>query len=347
MGATGERLCTAGLVCYLCASAVTALQIEWRTPKTSLKPTPARSGHTAAADAEGNVFLFGGYAEYEDGSRSVVNDLWCFSNSKKEWVLVQAKSSDPAFPGQRLCSAAAIIGQEMLLFGGWDPEDAGTGGSILDDIWSFDLSSRKWSRLECKMPGGPTSRHVACTVNGQVVVHTFRCKSSVLRWDSSSRKLVEQPTYGPAPSSRGLHVGAACGSKLVIFGGADKSGAMCSDAFALDTSSWEWTALQPKGIGPSPRAGACAASIGETKMVVAYGAERSDAGGLDPRADVWTLDISSSPPEWLMVTAEGDAAARNAASLTTMSTAPAELLLHGGWKPFVKTYDDTHRMLLS
>ena len=56
------------------------------------------------------------------------------------------------------------------------------------------------------MPRGPTSRHVAATVGGQVAVHTFRCIDSVLVWDPEARQLREQPTTGTAPSSRGLHV---------------------------------------------------------------------------------------------------------------------------------------------
>ena len=113
------------------------------------------------------------------------------------------------------------------------------------------------------MPRGPSSRHVAVNVGGTVVVHTFRCVASVLVWDPASRSLVEQPTTGEAPSSRGLHAAAAADDHtLVVFGGAAKGGAMVNDAFALDTARWEWRRLAVEaGTWPSARAGACAATL--------------------------------------------------------------------------------------
>ena len=79
-----------------------------------------------------------------------------------------------------------MTGGELLLFGGWDPETAGTGGQILDDVWALDLATRTWT--ECApMPRGPSSRHVAVNVNGRVVVHTFRCLDSVLVWGTETR----------------------------------------------------------------------------------------------------------------------------------------------------------------
>ena len=141
---------------------------------TSLPSTsPPRSGATAAADKDGRVWLFGGYAEPDGKPRAVVNDLLRFDASSGDWQqlqepLVGSDRSDR--PGPRLASASAIIEDEMLLFGGWDPEVAGTGGSILDDVWSLELSEQRWTRCAQPMPRGPTSRHVACNVGGTVVV---------------------------------------------------------------------------------------------------------------------------------------------------------------------------------
>ena len=77
-----------------------------------------------------------------------------------------------------------------------------------------------------------------------------------------------------------------------------QEGTMYNDAFALDTRSWEWREL-PIGGGdrPSPRAGACAASLpGGRGMVVCCGAEQSE-GGLVPRADVCELTYADKHHE--------------------------------------------------
>ena len=179
-------------------------------------------------------------------------------------------------------------------------------------------------------------------VGGTVVVHTFRCTDSVLVWDAARRALREQPTSGTPPSARGLHVAAAADeSTLIVFGGAAKDGNMCNDAFALDTTSWEWRRLGDGGAErPSPRAGACAAPLpGGGGMIVCCGAE-SDGGGLVPRADVWALTVDGEWTKLLDDDAPGAPGPRNAATLTPFGD--GELLLQGGWRPFVSTYRDSH-----
>ena len=336
--------------------------VRWHGTRSLV--SPPRSGHTAAADANGNVWLFGGYAEYADGKpRDVVSDLWRYSSGAWECIQPPAPRGDTSRPGPRLATACAVLDNELLMVGGWDPEEAGTGGSILDDVWALDLETQKWSRC-APMPRGPSSRHIAAVVGGNVIVHTFRCLDSVLVWDASSRALVEQPTSGTPPSSRGLHVGAALGEHtLIVFGGAAKDGGMSNEAYALDTRTWAWTQLasapesgggflgkifgggEATGSTPSPRAGACAASV-DGGVIVCCGAEASLAG-LTPRADCWKLNVDEedyASASWELLLsdeAEGAPGARNAASLVPLGPGQP-LLLTGGWRPFVSTYEDSY-----
>jgi len=321
-----------------------------RTARTS---SPPRSGPTASADQAGNVWLFGGYAEPEGKPRHVVNDLlrydggsgWQQLQEPIDVTLKGGRVRDNR-PGPRLATASCVVGDEMLVFGGWDPQTPGTGGVILDDVWSLSLAKQTWRRLAAPMPGGPASRHVVCNVGGTVILHTFRCLDSVLVWDAASETLKEQPTSGTPPSSRGLHVAAAAdGHTLVVFGGAAKDGQMVNDAFALDTRSWEWRPLAAgAGERPSPRAGACAAPLPCGRgIVVCCGAE-AGGEGLVPRADVWALTLDDSGGgEWSLLLGEDAPNApgpRNAATLSPVGS--GGLLLHGGWRPFVSTYGDTH-----
>jgi hypothetical protein len=210
-----------------------AMRASW-LPSAGTKPAPPRSGHTCTSGPDGSCLLFGGYAEFEgDSPRDVVNDLWRYSDG--QWECLQpATARQPSStdqPGGRLCSASAVIGDELFIFGGWDPETAGTGGSILDDMWCLNLGSLQWERLPNNMPQGPTSRHVACAVQTpdgpRILIHTFRCSTSVIVFDAASRTTTQVDTTGPAPSSRGLHAAAAAGSRVMIFGGAAKDGQVC------------------------------------------------------------------------------------------------------------------------
>lgn len=321
-----------------------AIQGRWRESSHAI--SPPRSGHTAATDSSGRVWLFGGYAEEKDGKkRYVTNDLWCLKEDG--WHLVQESSE----PGPRLCSASCVVDGALLLFGGWDPETEGTGGTILDDAWSCDLETLEWTRL-APMPRGPVSRHVAVSTDEGVVVHTFRCTDSVLVYTEDGI-WIEQRTKGSAPSSRGLHSAAAVGHEVVVFGGADKSGEMRGDVYALDTSNWTWRLVARENKeGPTPRAGSCASSINDTTFLVCCGAERGEEGGLNPRADLWALDVKAGT--WTCLLDDGEdtpsvLTRRNAATLSgplpytpSGTTAKsATFALHGGWHPFRVTFDDT------
>ena len=304
----------------------TALRASWSPITSKIQPSP-RSGATATATKDGSVYLFGGYEEDEAGARRVVDDLWRYDADG--WTRVATGG-----PGPRLCSALAAVGGELFLFGGWDPETEGTGGSILDDVWAYDIAAGRWERC-APVPGGPASRHVCCALaSGDVLVHTHRSETSVLLFDAATREWREQATSGPAPSSRGLHVAAAVDAGVVVFGGADKSGAMCGDAFVLDVATWTWRALG--ATGPAGRAGAAAAPLDATSVVVAGGAARGDDGGLDPLGDVWVLDVAADA--WRRADASGDFKPRNALVLCPSG---GGFLVHGGWRPFVETYGDT------
>ena len=142
---------------------------------------------------------------------------------------------------------------------------------------------------------------------------------------------------------------------LIVFGGAAKDGNMVNDAFALDTQTWEWRQLGGGALGeaagndekvyyssnrPTPRAGACAAPLpGGGGIVVCCGAEQG-AQGLVPRADAWALTLDGAWTQLLGDDAPGAPGPRNAATLTPLGG--QELLLHGGWRPFVSTYADSH-----
>ena len=323
-----------------------SLKVTWRPAAgRGALVQPPRSGAVAVAAGEGRVLLFGGYAEDTSGARKVVNDLWAFDANSDEWTCLQSdRAAGHSVPQPRLVSAAALTsgGDSMLVFGGWDPQLPGTGGDILADVWSLKLATLEWTRCD-PMPVGPTSRHVAVTVNSKLIVHTFRSESSVLVFDERRQTLVEQPTSGPAPSARGLHAAAAVGDQLVVFGGAAQAGEMFNDLFSLDTISWRWERLRADGPGPTARAGACAAAVGST-FILACGAERAD-DGLLPRSDVWSYDLETAGWERLINDNEGWLRPRNAATLTTLRSGGAsgtgsELLMQGGWAPFAETFND-------
>ena len=164
------------LLWSLMAAGTSALKATWT--KAPSGPS-ARSGACAAADGAG-AYLFGGYVEAADMSRSVTNDLWRFDDG--EWRLVAPAGPDA--PPARLCATLAHTGDALVLMGGWDGSDG-----FFDDVWTFREGA--WTQEAATLPG-PRSRHAACTLpDGRVVAVTHR---EVFVYDPSDGSVTTQPT---------------------------------------------------------------------------------------------------------------------------------------------------------
>ena len=318
------------------------------------KIEPPRSGAVSFSIDEKKIFTFGGYVE--EGTlpnRYVVNDLWMFvpySDGLSEWGWTKVEQDNSDYiPGPRLATAMAILqsSSQSVLFGGWDPQEPGTGGIILDDVSVLDVDALQWfqptsieqSDQAITIPGGPTSRHVAVPIikdEKSILLHNHRCDDHVLLFSMSSDgsdkmkgAWKRQNTSGNAPSSRGLHCAAGLHDRksdltkgVVVFGGAAKDGSMSNEAFVIDLSDWKWTKLICSGEQPSPRAGACLCSLDENTVLLFGGAERGEDGlvGLN---DVWVLavDTKNGKGEWKCLienksAEDGSPPGRNAATLT-------------------------------
>lgn len=358
-------------VAILLPTAAVSLTAEWTKLIPAQRVAPRRSGHTAFVHDK-IPYVFGGYVEEDskDGgmpNRYVVNDLWKWSEN--EWSPI-ATTGDT--PGPRLVTATAVGNDgKAYMFGGWDPETAGTGGVILDSVHELDIAAASWKKLdEVTMPDGPTSRHVAVAIAGgtRILLHTHRCVDYVLLFDPANGKFTKQPTTGPCPSPRGLHAATVVGATtILLFGGAAQDQSMSNETFLLDTVTWTWTKLNAIGDCPTPRAGPCLVTATATTTVndasanncavVALlfgGAEVAPTGGLNPRADVWALSLpldddattatTTSTAQWTLLVADNDGPPpRNAATLTPVdSDSGRAFLLTGGWAPFRQTWDDCY-----
>ena len=238
------------------------------------------------------------------------------------------------------------------LLGGWNPQEEGTGGVILNTVSKLNLEIGEWSELAVTLPDGPASRHVALAYEkSKAFFHNHRCEDHVWIFDSEEESFTKQPTTGTAPSSRGLHAATMAGDKTaVIFGGAAKDGTMSNEVFLLNADEWKWTPVQTEGPCPSPRAGACLCCYNDSCVLLFGGAENSFDAGLVPKGDVWALqfDAKSGKGEWTQLLPDerdsGGPEPRNAATLSPIDAVDDRggnyYLLTGGWAPFRKTWND-------
>jgi len=121
----------------------------------------ARSGAVGWADANGNLWLFGGAGYDSAGQTPTLNDLWEYSPSSGEWTWVSGSSSSPIPKGvygtQGVAAATNVPGGrsaavgwadasgDLWLFGGQGYDATGTSINYLNDLWEYSPSSGEWT----------------------------------------------------------------------------------------------------------------------------------------------------------------------------------------------------------
>jgi hypothetical protein len=237
-------------------------------------------------------------------------------------------------------AAAAATGEEILVTGGWDPAEKGTGGFFYDEVWALNVYSMTWRQLD-PLPQGEVSRHVAASLGDRVLIHTFRADKAIMVYDPKTGSVREQATNGTAPERLGMHVGVVIGDDFVVFGGNSNTAGFNGYAFALDTRTWTWTRLNAGETGPNPIGSMCAAAV-DGRMITFGGAEMGSeyngGKGLVARGEVWSLKLLwGGLASWDLLQddhisgSEDALTPRVAASLNVLPN--GELLLNGGWCP--------------
>ncbi|MBE7553645.1 MAG: PKD domain-containing protein [Anaerolineales bacterium] len=106
----------------------------------------SRTYHSLAANpASGAVYLFGG-----NQGDIHLNDLWVYQNGV--WQEIQGSGTRPV---SRTLAAMTYDPDKnrLLLFGGRN-----AAGTLLADLWSFDLETETWQELAAGGEGGPSAR---------------------------------------------------------------------------------------------------------------------------------------------------------------------------------------------
>jgi N-acetylneuraminic acid mutarotase len=125
----------------------------------------AREEAMGWADSSGNLWLFGGWGYDSAKTLGILNDLWKFNPTTKQWTWMSGSStvpnaSDTCQPGVYgtlgVASAGNVPGGRnyaaswtdangnFWLFGGPGCDSAGTQ-ALLNDLWKFNPSTNQWA----------------------------------------------------------------------------------------------------------------------------------------------------------------------------------------------------------
>jgi N-acetylneuraminic acid mutarotase len=118
----------------------------------------ARWGATGRMDASGKVWLFGGFGYDSAGTLGLLNDLWNYNITTKQWTWISGSKivnqtgnygtkGTPAstnVPGARETSMSWIDASgNFWLFGGFPADSVGTQDA-LNDLWEFSAGQWTW-----------------------------------------------------------------------------------------------------------------------------------------------------------------------------------------------------------
>ncbi|MFX0134867.1 MAG: kelch repeat-containing protein [Candidatus Hodarchaeota archaeon] len=118
----------------------------------------ARERSVCWTDTDGNFWLFGGYGFNESSGPGMLNDLWRFNITSKEWTWISGNKTldengvygtkgvpDMAnYPGARDCSVSwRDTDGNLWLFGGIGYPESDFG--MLNDLWRFNKTSKEWA----------------------------------------------------------------------------------------------------------------------------------------------------------------------------------------------------------
>ncbi|KAJ7630754.1 hypothetical protein FB45DRAFT_833493 [Roridomyces roridus] len=218
---------------------------EW-TKVTVYGPSPAaRYGHAVTMAAGSKFVVFGGQVDGE-----FLNDLWFFDlnslRSRAQWELCEVTSSER--PAQRTGHVCLTHENRIIVFGGTD------GQYHYNDTWAFDLTTRKWTELQCiGFIPSPREGHAAALVDDVIYIFGGRGVDGNDLNDLAAFKISNQRWYmfqnmGPSPTGRSGHAMAAVGTKVYVLGGESFTPSKTDDyslVHVLDTKHIKYPANPP------------------------------------------------------------------------------------------------------
>ena len=195
----------------------------------ALPPTggaaPTRSYHTCT-HYRGELLVWGGVVPQPDPTPDEsTNELHVFAVAERNWYVPIVSGE---LPKPRSGHSATVMGQQLVIFGGWDQP------AVFNDAFALDLATMEFSKLELQGTApSPRSWHCAVRLDDtRVLIHggydgdEALNDAFVLDLGRQAWRTVKSPLF---PHGRAGHSGVVSstdeeGRRLLIFGGGDNEG---------------------------------------------------------------------------------------------------------------------------
>ncbi|XP_062156918.1 acyl-CoA-binding domain-containing protein 4 [Alnus glutinosa] len=213
-------------------------------------------------------------------------------------------------PPARYKHAAAAVDEKLYIVGGI------RNGRYLSDVQVFDLKSFSWSNLNLKpnadkfkdtgsleiLPA--TSSHIVIKWGNKLLIiggHSKKVSDemTVLFIDLETHLCGVMETSGKVPVARGGHSATLIGSRVIVFGGEDRSRRLLNDAHVLDLETMTWSLVEAMQTPPAPRFDHTAAVHADRYLLIFGGCSHSIFFN-----DLHVLDLQTM--EWSQPQFQGD-----------------------------------------
>ena len=263
------------------------------------------------------------------GSILVHNDLWI-----KDTLVPHSSgillAGDYIAPTPRKLHSLTRVATFMLLFGGQGMVAEGAPNQPLNDLWSFDISTREWAAVNelASPPPPPRYAHVAVSALFQLYVHGGTPDGSTFLGDLWSfsvfartwTELTPAATATAAsvsalwPTPRAYHVAKAAhdDEHVILYGGVDSAivnSPPSEQLWIFSLSTLTWTMLRDDARSadrsglPTPVTRTCSVWLDGFLLQLPANASRLiRMGGVDsgfnPTNEVWSIEPLASTPVW-------------------------------------------------
>ncbi|KAK9871490.1 hypothetical protein WA026_012862 [Henosepilachna vigintioctopunctata] len=270
--------------------------------------------------------MFGG--EFFDGKKThVYNDLLFYNIPNNTWSLIKAPGAPPPRCGHQMIATSAGGGQ-LWVFGGEFTSVSQSQFYHYQDLWVFNLSTKKWEKIVA--PNGPSARsgHRMILLKKKIFVfggfhdnlRQFKYFNDVFVFDLENYSWNKVVASGICPSPRsGCLMMPLNDGRILIYGGYSKEniknqlekGHVHADAFLLQHdkndptgTKWKWVQTKITGANFSTRCSMSAAISTSSSTAYCFGGvidEEDDEDNLTGHFfnDFYSLDMEKL--QWKLI----------------------------------------------
>jgi N-acetylneuraminic acid mutarotase len=191
---------------------------------------------------------------WADNAEEKISKMFIYDIEKKEWSKVTPIGETPTIAGQRTINYDPM-NNRILLFGGyfWSPEKAG----VLNDLYSYDLKSKEWTRLKTKGVEAPRLKNALSfldVANSRIIIFggmtsTETPNTDLFSFNYSTNTWEKIETQGDAPPGGEKNYGTfdEKGKRLIVIGKTKDPKDQTNSLYTFDLTSKKWENVPLKG----------------------------------------------------------------------------------------------------